>query len=198
MALDPKSRQRINLSKTVVLLLDPSQTGLSILSQILNGLGARNIHRCSTIEEAKDVAEKVQIDLMIIDTISATGDGYAFVRWLRKNVPPPNRHAPVLLTTGHTRTSDVKNARDCGSHFIVAKPLAPVVMLERIIWIVKQGRPFLLSDNYIGPDRRFGKREPPANHPRRRHDDEPARAANVDGPDADDSECPVAPLERAS
>ena len=66
----------------------------------------------------------------------------------------------------------VTKARDCGGHFIVTKPLAPIVVLERIIWIAKGGRAFLLSDNYVGPDRRFG-RNPPADHPRRRHDDEP-------------------------
>ncbi len=201
MALDPKSHQRFNLSKTVVLLLDPSPIGLAILGQILTGLGARNIHRCATVAEAKEVVEHNQVDLMIVDAIAETGEGFAFVRWLRKNVPPPNRHTPVLLTTGHTRMSDVANARDCGSHFIIAKPLAPVVMLERIMWIVRQGRPFLLSDNYIGPDRRFDRRDPPSSHPRRRENDVPAQAEPNRNPSHPEDSRPrlgAESLERAS
>ena len=175
MALDPASKARFNLSKTAVLLLDPTTVGLEILAQILKGFGARQIHRCSTVDEAKAKAMEHQIDLMVIDTIAESGEGYDFVRWLRKAVPEPNRHAPVLLTAAHTRASDVASARDCGSHFIVTKPLAPIVVLERIIWIAREGRAFLLSDGYIGPDRRFVRAEVPKDHPRRRFDDVPLK-----------------------
>jgi CheY-like chemotaxis protein len=175
MALDPNSGRKFNLSQTTVLLLDPTPVGLEILTQILKGIGARQIHRCETVEEAKATVLEHQIDLMIIDTIAESGKGYEFVRWLRKGVPEPNRHAPVLLTAAHTRASDVASARDCGSHFIVTKPLAPIVVLERIIWIAREGRAFLLSDGYVGPDRRFAKRDAAAKHPRRRVDDEPLK-----------------------
>jgi DNA-binding response OmpR family regulator len=171
MALDPKSRSRFNLSKTVVLVFDPTPLGLAIVSQILSGFGARKIHRCGTIDEAKQVVADFEVDLMIIDAMAESGEGYEFVRWLRANVPEPNRHTPVLLTAAHTKVSDVANARDCGSHFIVAKPLAPIVVLERIIWIAKEGRAFVLSDEYVGPDRRFAKADAGGDHPRRRRED---------------------------
>jgi DNA-binding response OmpR family regulator len=171
-ALDPKSRARFNLSKTVVLLFDPTPLGLAILTQILAGFGARKIHRCSTIDEAKQVVSDFEIDLMVVDAMAESGEGYDFVRWLRANVPEPNRHTPVLLTAAHTKASDVANARDCGSHFIVAKPLAPIVVLERIIWIAKEGRAFVLSDEYVGPDRRFAKGNPEGEHPLRRREDQ--------------------------
>jgi CheY-like chemotaxis protein len=202
MAIDPASRARFNLSKTSVLLLDPSPMGLAILSQILAGLGARMVHRCALVEEAKAVVTQHQIDLMIVDTIAESGEGYGFVRWLRKGVPEPNRHTPVLLTAAHTRMSDVASARDCGSHFIVTKPLAPIVVLERIIWIAKEGRAFLLSDNYVGPDRRFAKLEADDEHPRRRHDDQPrkTKAAEPDagGDDGADASFLDRPLKAAS
>jgi CheY-like chemotaxis protein len=186
MALDPASRARFNLSKTSVLLLDPTPVGLDILAQILKGLGARQVHRCMTVAEAKAKVHEHLIDLMVVDAIAESGEGYEFVRWLRKSVPEPNRHAPVLLTAAHTRASDVTSARDCGSHFIVTKPLAPIVVLERIIWIAKEGRAFLLSDNYIGPDRRSGRADAKADHPRRRHDDTPLKT-EPPAPDSDDT-----------
>ena len=169
MGLDPQSRSRFNLSKTAVLVFDPTELGLAIVSQILTGFGARKIHRCGTIAEAKQVVTDFEVDLMIIDAMAESGEGYEFVRWLRANVPEPNRHTPVLLTAAHTKVSDVANARDCGSHFIVAKPLSPIVVLERIIWIAKEGRAFVLSEEYVGPDRRFAKGA--GEHPSRRRDD---------------------------
>ena len=53
---------------------------------------------------------------------------------------------------------------------MIKKPIAPVVMLERIIWVSKSGRPFLFSDEYVGPDRRFKDEAPPGALGRRRED----------------------------
>jgi DNA-binding response OmpR family regulator len=183
MAISPDSRARFNLSRTAVLLFDPTPMGLVILGQILSGLGAKRIHRCQTLDDAKEALTSFEIDLMIIDSIAESGEGYELVRWVRRNAPEPNRHAPVLLTAGHTRASDVAKARDCGSHFIVTKPLAPIVVLERIIWIAREGRGFLLSDGYVGPDRRFARKEPPKNNPRRRREDIEATQADDAPPD---------------
>jgi DNA-binding response OmpR family regulator len=174
MSLNPNSRARFNLSKTVVLLLDPTQLGLDVLAQIMTGFGARHIHRCRTLDEAKALVSEDLIDLFIVDAIAQSGEGYEFVRWLRSEAKEPNRHAPVLMTAGHTRRADVGAARDCGAHFIVGKPLAPIVVLERILWIAKAGRAFMLSDGYIGPDRRFGRDDDRPSRPRNRRDDAPA------------------------
>ena len=152
-------------------LLDPTPMGMAILVQIVTGLGAKQLYRCATVAEAKDVVTTAEIDLMIVDAIADSGAGYEFTRWLRQEVPEPNKHAPVLLTAGHTMASDVAKARDCGSHFIITKPIAPLVMLERIIWVAREGRMFLLSDTYVGPDRRFRDTGRAGDLPGRRRED---------------------------
>jgi len=43
-------------------------------------------------------------------------------------------------------------------------------MLERIVWVAKEGRPFLFSGTYVGPDRRFRDGGPPDGIGRRRED----------------------------
>jgi CheY-like chemotaxis protein len=155
MALDPTSRVRFNLSAAAVLLLDPTPLGMSILVQIVTGFGARTLYRCTTADEAREVLTTEQIDIALIDAVSPSGEGYALVEWLRRSAPELNRYTPVLLTEGHTRMSDVARARDCGANFLVKRPLSPVAMLERIVWVSKEGRGFVLDDNYVGPDRRF-------------------------------------------
>ena len=155
MALDPTSRVRFNLSAAAVLLLDPTPLGMSILVQIVTGFGARTLYRCTTAAEARGVFENDQVDLAIIDAIAPSGEGYELVEWLRRNAPELNRYTPVLLTEGHTRVSDVTRARDCGANFLVKRPLSPMALLERIVWVSKEGRGFVLDENYVGPDRRF-------------------------------------------
>jgi DNA-binding response OmpR family regulator len=171
MSLDPASRVRFNLAKTTVLLLDSTPIGLAILAQILSGLGVKQLYRCTTRAEAEEVVGAFGIDLMIVDGVPATGEGYDFVRWLRQAAPEPNKFAPVLVTAGHTMLSDVARARDCGGHLLIAKPLAPIVVLERIIWVAKGRRAFLFSDHYVGPDRRFSEEGRPSGLPGRRRED---------------------------
>lgn len=171
MGLDPKSKAQFNLERASVLLLDENPMGMKILVQILTGFGARTLSRCGSVEKAEQAIGHGQYDLIIVDSLGAAGAGYDFVRWLRSSGIQPNCFAPVLITAGHTPASAVSQARDCGAHFILAKPMTPKLVLERIIWISKEGRRFVECDSYVGPDRRFKTEGPPRGVLGRRHED---------------------------
>lgn len=179
MALSATSRARFNLSEMRIMLLEATPLGMQVLVQILTGFGAKNLVRATSTAEARDFLDVNQFDLMIVDTLGPEGHGYDFVHWLRRSEFKMNCHAPVLMTTSHTRAADVQRARDCGAHFIVAKPLTPIGVLERIIWIAREGRQFVDCERYIGPDRRFRDMELPPAHPRRRRTDKILQSAQT-------------------
>jgi DNA-binding response OmpR family regulator len=172
--------------------LDDTPLGMSILVQIVTGLGAKLLYRCTSVEAAQEVAAQHEIDLAIVDAMAPEGKGYDFVEWLRREAQEPNCYTPTLITTAHTPASDIVRARDCGGHFIIKKPIAPIVMLERIIWVAKAGRPFLFTGTYVGPDRRFRDDGPPDGVGRRREDlvkaaaSAEAEAVGAPPPDADE------------
>jgi CheY-like chemotaxis protein len=195
MALDPASRARFNLERATILLLDDTPVGMSILVQIVTGLGAKQLYRCSNVEQAQEVAISHQIDLAIVDSLSPSGGGYDFVKWMRQSAAEPNCYTPVLVTTAHTPARDVTRARDCGGHILIKKPIAPVVMLERIIWVSKEGRTFLYSDDYIGPDRRFRDEPPPEGMGRRRGDAAPQAAPALPAPEEEPGEMSLKDLK---
>lgn len=168
MALDPKANGRVNLGQASILLLDDNPLSMEILAQIVTGLGAKRLHRCGAVEEARDAALSQELDLAIVDGMAPSGKGYDFVSWLRREAGEPNCFIPVMVTTAHTPGREVARARDCGGHIIIKKPIAPIVLLERIAWASRGGRPFLLSDGYVGPDRRFREGEAPNGLERRR------------------------------
>lgn len=144
--------------------------GMSILVQIVTGLGAKILHRCTTLDEAREAAANCVVDIAIVDAMPPAGEGYEFIRWLRTSATEPNRFAPVLFTTGHTPARDIFRARDAGSNAIVQKPIKPAVVVERIFRASTNGRQFVLADTYSGPDRRFRTLSPP-NGIGRRYDD---------------------------
>lgn len=162
---------KINLGKTSALLLEGSVHGLDILAQILLGFGIRTFHRCLTVDEARIAFDRHALDLIIADPILPSGGGHEFLKWARRNTLSPNQHTPIILTTGHVQMSEVRRARDVGANFIVAKPLQPGVLWQRILWIARENRAFVDSENYVGPDRRFRNMGPPPGMTGRRDGD---------------------------
>ncbi len=155
--------ERMNLKQATLLLVEPNGQNMAILSQVLMGFGAKTFHRCETIDSAKLLLERTEVDLIIAEGQAADGspDGFDFVHWLRRTNLEPNAFAPVILTSTHTTMANVTLARDCGAHFIVAKPLIPTVLFDRILWVARVNRSFVTSDVYVGPDRRFKNVGPP-------------------------------------
>jgi response regulator RpfG family c-di-GMP phosphodiesterase len=182
---------RINLEKIDFLLIDPNHYFLDIMAQVITGFGARNITRCTTADQARTVLAERVIDFILTDANMPDESGYDFIEWVRRNASEANRFVPAIIVTGHTRISQVARARDCGAHFIVAKPITPKVILERIFWVGRENRMFIESDSYCGLDRRFKTEGPPEGMLGRRAEDLDAFAAEAGGPDSEDLVSPI-------
>ncbi len=168
---NPSASTRINLEKVSVLLVDDNQQSLDILSQVLSGFGVRNMVKCESADDALKMIARQTFDFIMTDGNMPDMDGYELVETIRRLQNQPNAYVPILLITGHTRQSQVYRARDCGANFVVAKPITPKVLLDRIFWVAKEERLFIETETYVGPDRRFKREGPPAGMPGRRKDD---------------------------
>lgn len=189
MAANPSSgKPRINLEAASILLIESNQQGMDILSQIFAGFGARSPQRASDAEDAKALIQRMEFDLIICAAELGDTDGYDFVAELRRSKQEPNCYAPVIIVTGHTQLSKVKKARDCGANFVVPKPLTPKIILERVIWVAKESRPFIECDTYLGPDRRFHSMGPPPGMEGRRSDDLPLEVGEAQTPNMSQDE----------
>ena len=178
---------KVNLEKLAVLIVDNNAQSLEIMGQVMTGFGIRNITKCQTVKEAKGVVSRGPLDFVLCEAQLPDEDGYAFLRWIRREAPDPNKYVAAVVVTGHTRISQVMKARECGAHFIVAKPITPAVLLQRIVWVSKDERLFIDCETYVGPDRRFRRLGPPPGIQGRRSDDLPAEVGEATEPNMDQS-----------
>ena len=183
--IDPNSK--INLSKASVLLIDGSQHSLNVMAQIMKGFGVREICRCASIDEAEKNVRGGTFDLIVIDPDVGGDAGYEFLHALRHSVGSPNALVPVILVSGHARVTDVARARDTGADYFVAKPLTPNVLLQRIMFVVRDKRDFEVGE-YIGPSRRFRFEGPPVGSEGRRDNDILAPLGDADEPNLSQNE----------
>lgn len=177
-----RDSERINLEKAVVLLVDDNAQALDILGQVLSGFGVRQTHRCASAFEAMEVLKNTRVDLVVTDANMPEMDGWKLVRWIRTEGGEANRFVPAIVCTGYTRQSQVFRARDCGANFVIAKPITPRVVLERIFWVAGDQRLFIECDAYVGPDRRWKREGPPAGMEGRRSDDLPPEVGAATSP----------------
>jgi DNA-binding response OmpR family regulator len=160
-SVSPHSNGRVNLTAATVLLLERNTQSLTILFQALSGFGVYKFAKCHLVEEAKRVVHERQIDLVVMDPSVENDAGYDFVRWLRTQKMDPNSYVPIILVSGHTQQSNVHRGLNAGASYVIVKPLAPAVLLERILWIAHENKAFIETVDYLGPDRRAHEMGPP-------------------------------------
>ncbi|RAK59453.1 response regulator [Phenylobacterium hankyongense] len=182
------SELRLNLTKASVLLVQHSLTELDILGQVFIGFGVKSIRKCQAIDEAGEAVRRTPFDLIIVDCDLPAGQGFTFVSAIRRMEDNPNRLAPILLISGHTAPGAVTRARDSGANFVVAKPITPKVMFDRVMWLARETRQFVDSEGYAGPDRRHKSFGPPPGQKGRRCDDLSAEVGRPVGPDLSQSD----------
>jgi len=151
---------RINLEKASVMLLS-GPPGMELLTRVFQGFGVRSPYRCFDRAKAMEVCREADLDLIVCDGSLPDGATYDFIAELRRSDLEPNRFVPILVVQGHTPLDQIHKARDCGVNFVVAKPITPRLLLERVLWIAQESRPFIELDGYVGPDRRFQNLGPP-------------------------------------
>src|SRR5690606_30069109 len=132
----------INLTGAVTMVVDDSAFSADITSSALLGFGIKTRHSMRSAAEAVEVLREVEIDLLVVDCEMPGMDGFDLVHWLRRS-GPPNAFVPVIMTAAHIRRSMVTKARDCGANFIITKPFSASSLLERIVWVARDTRPFL-------------------------------------------------------
>ena len=179
---------RINLKRTSVLVLDSNPQSMDLIRRILNGFGVRAVHACQHVRDAERIFYDEALELVVIDPIFTDDSGFDFIRFMRREEASQNRCVAVIAALGHQTLGNVRRARDCGANVVVAKPLSPELLLQRIHWVARESRSFIVAPNYAGPDRRFKNEGPPVGTNGRRADDLSLDVPVAAGPDMQQSQ----------
>ena len=156
-----------NFTDAVTMVVDDSPFSMELTVAALRGFGVQARYTCSTAAAAMEVLKQHTVDLVFVDTEMQGMDGQDLVRWVRNSNLEPNAFVPIIMTAGHVRKSKVGDVRDCGANFLITKPFSPASLLQRLIWVARDARPFLQVGDYRGPDRRFKDATPRDENERR-------------------------------
>jgi DNA-binding response OmpR family regulator len=146
----------VKLDNVHLLLADARAHLRSTLRMALNEAGIENIHNAP---EAAALAEAVDQplppDIIVCDAGLRGGDTAEAVRAIRNSELGSNPFVCIVALAWTATQETVARLVNAGADHVIAGPVAPQQVIDRIEAMIHRRKPFVVTADYVGPDRRL-------------------------------------------
>jgi two-component system chemotaxis response regulator CheY len=136
-----------------LLVIDDNQQMCTIVGTVLAAAGVRHLLYAPHGRRGLEIISEYQIDVVYVDHEMPVMNGLEFISAVRA-LESHDRYMPIIMLTGHSDLSRLSAARDCGVTEFLCKPVTAKAILTRLDAVILNPRPFSMSPDYFGPDRR--------------------------------------------
>ncbi|MCG9915126.1 MAG: response regulator [Phenylobacterium sp.] len=148
-----------DLTQLRVLVVDDHVNTVRLIVDVLRAAGVGTVSAATDGLRARYILSRDEPDVLFTDWRMPFMDGLELTRSIRqaaveRDTTVPNPAIPVIMVTGHRTAAEVETAREAGVNEFVMKPFTPAALLSRLQAVLTQPRSFIVSDKYLGPDRR--------------------------------------------
>jgi DNA-binding response OmpR family regulator len=151
-----------------ILVADEDVELARVLRSALHTMGFEQVQLMRSGQEAFYAIQNEAVDFLITEWNTQHMDGVRLVEQIRKDPSSKRPTLPILMLTGRAEQSDVTAARDAGVNEYVVKPFSPKSIYNRLERLIEKPRPFVLSQDFVGPCRRHVGTPPPVVKDRRK------------------------------
>jgi DNA-binding response OmpR family regulator len=145
---------KLRLDQVDLMLVDPDLNIRHNVKNILHGCGFREIRYGKTLREIRDGIVETMPDLLICEAVFEDGDFCDLLYALRHHQIGSNPFMPVIAMTWDPTPELVKRVVEAGADDLLAKPISTGQLQDRIQNLIDTRKPFVVTSDYIGPDRR--------------------------------------------
>lgn len=158
MATTPRtSAGAVRFDRAEVLILDHHAANGESLRSYLRMLGMQKIKLVTNIADASAAARENSWDLLLADITNQANEICMLVRALREGRITANPFLHIILLAWRLENDVVRQSATCGADEFVTRPFS-INFLEARIKAIMTNRPdFVVTGDYIGPDRRRDK-----------------------------------------
>lgn len=171
-----------DFSKVRVLLGEPSPVIRRGIRQMLIQVGFRDIDECASFDDLRHRLGEERYELLILNSEMDVNDSTPVIRDLRRGFIHPDPFLVVLLIVVRADETHVRLAINSGADDILLAPFTSDQFAQRLGTVHERRRPFIVTHDYIGPDRRRDPR-PGATSARSYAVPNPYLARSTDVPD---------------
>lgn len=173
--MEPASAPPSPLANLRVLVVDDHASSRRLVADVLRAAGAAEVFTAEGAAEALGMLRTRRPGMIITDQRMPVMDGVELVRTIRRAaVTPdpriPDPRLPVIMLSGDRTQKDVNAARAAGADAFLMKPFTPAKVIERVLSVTRRQAAFVISERYVGPDRRLDREDGYGGPLRRRSD----------------------------
>lgn len=144
----------LDYKRATVLVYDPVHVNLRTTRYALHEIGFREMACLSSMEEFKRRLEEDSPHLVLAETMGKEAEMFRLVRSVRSGELGRNPFTAMVLTCWKRDGAVLKGAIGSGADDVIIRPFSTAFAEERIRTLVKARKPFIVTSDYIGPDRR--------------------------------------------
>jgi two-component system, chemotaxis family, chemotaxis protein CheY len=145
----------MNLRDLVILVADQSSYMTMLIHSMLRGFGSNRVLEVRNSLSVFQALIGQKVDILICDSRLPPHGGLALANTIRGKTDNEHRTIPILIMASDSRESTIKQARDAGANMVIAKPISPANLYDRLSWVAFNPRKFVDTASYFGPDRRY-------------------------------------------
>lgn len=128
-----------------VVVVDDSKTMQGILRSILLSMKVKRIRVYDSADQAVHGMLSEPPNLILSEWQIGGTSGQQFLHMLRARFMDPLCFVPVIVITAGATANILEKAMISGAHLLLVKPISPASLMERIAWLQRDSRPFVLG-----------------------------------------------------
>lgn len=149
---------RYSLGAVRMLLAEPNHQVRSSYRSVLFRYGLRGIDDSHSGQQTHDIITDKHYDLAVLDADMEDCDVLASVRSLREGKIGKDPFTNVILIADPPNSERARQLLNSGADSILVRPLSVETLRARIDLLIEKRRPFVVTHDYIGPEKRTEQR----------------------------------------
>ncbi len=148
------TQHELKFENVRVVLLDQNMSMRRLIRSSLNSIGFSSIAECRDTDDLVAMIRTNDPDLIMVDIDAETERICEIVREIRNGNLGENPFVIVIALTWHPEREVINLTLTAGTDDVVTKPVSASVLSERVGNLARNRREFVVTESYIGPERR--------------------------------------------
>lgn len=146
-----------NFEGITILVIEDNQAVKKLVCDVLKVFGVGNIIVASDGAEGFSRFVDYNPDIILTELVLDELDGPDLIEKIRQDEYSPNPYVPIIVLTAFSEMKRIERARDSGVNEIMTKPFTARDLYGRMAYVIENPRKFVITDDFMGPDRRRRK-----------------------------------------
>ena len=153
----------LKLEDAKVLVVDSQLHTRRLLKDALHMIGFRRMDDIGKLDDLASAVEIFEPHLILVDIDEQHKFVCRSIKNIRNRKFGANPFVAIIALTWEPVSSTIGEVLAAGTDDVVMKPVSPKILRDRVTNLIKNRKDFVVTSEYVGPDRRSGDREPGEN-----------------------------------